>query len=47
MTYLIALPPDEELQESDAVLVLQRFVDLVADVVRHAVLVLLGLGAIV
>ena len=36
---LFALPPDEELQESDAVLVLERLVDLVSDLVGHAVLV--------
>ena len=35
---LFALPPDEELQESDAVLVLERPVDLVSDLVGHAVL---------
>ena len=39
---LLALPPDEELEECDAVLVPEALVDPLADLIRHAVLVLLG-----
>ena len=39
---LLALPPDEELEESDAVLVPERAVDPLADLVGRVVLVLLA-----